>query len=152
MTQILVQEPSYVPEKVSWYVEFANNLVFKLEVQEGLARGGHDNVQKANMQAQDLMDDWINNLKLTNEKLGTLVLTLDTTVLELEKLDEIEGGRDELQKAVERLQKRVDYQNCQIEDYHELTKEEKVKFEKVCQDFEILSNRVLGEEKKIFFA
>jgi hypothetical protein len=51
-----------VPKKVSWYVEFANNLVFELEVQEGLTRGVHDNVQKANMQAQGLMDDWINNL------------------------------------------------------------------------------------------
>jgi hypothetical protein len=85
-----------MPEKVSRYLEFANNLVFELEVQEGLARGVHDDVQKANMRAQGLMDDWINNLKLTNENLGILVLTLDTTVLELEKLDETEGGRDEL--------------------------------------------------------
>ncbi len=81
-----------------------------------------------------------------------MVLTLDTTILELEKLDETEGGRDELRKEVERLQERVDYQNCQIEDYHELAKVGKVKFEKVCQDFEILSNRVLGEQKKAFFA
>jgi hypothetical protein len=139
-----------VLKKVSLYVEFANNLVFELEFQEGLARGVHDNVQKANMQAQGLMDNWINNLKLTNEKLGTLVLTLDTIVLELEKLDETKGGRDGLRKAVERSQKRVDYQNCQIEDYYEFTKEGKVKFEKVCQDFEILSNKVLGEEKKVF--
>jgi hypothetical protein len=102
------------------------------------------------MQAQALLDNWINNLKLTNEKLGTLVLTLDTSVLELEKLDETEGGREKLRKEVERSQKRVDYQNCQIEDYHELAKEGKVKFEKICQDFEILSNRVLGEEKKVF--
>ncbi len=90
-------------EKVSQYVEFANNLVFEFKVQEGLARGVHDNVQKINMQAQGLMDDWINNLKLTNEKLGTLVLTLDTMVVELEKLDETQGGRDELHKEVEGL-------------------------------------------------
>jgi hypothetical protein len=92
-----------VQEKVSQYVEFANNLVFEFKVQEGLARGVHDNVQKINMQAQGLMDDWINNLKLTNEKLGTLVLTLDTMVVELEKLDETQGGRDELHKEVEGL-------------------------------------------------
>ncbi len=42
------------------------------------------------MWAQGLMDDWTNNLKLANEKLDTLVLALDTTILELEKLDEIE--------------------------------------------------------------
>jgi hypothetical protein len=53
---------------------------------------------------------------------------------------------------VEGLQKRVDYQKCQIEDYHELAKEGKVKFKRVCQDFEILNNRVLGEEKKVFLA
>jgi hypothetical protein len=96
--------------------------------------------------------DQINNLKLANEKFSILVLALDTTVLELEKLDEIEGGRDELQKEVEGLQKRVDYQKCQIEDYHELGEEGKVEFEKVCQDSEILNNRVLGEEKKVFLA
>jgi hypothetical protein len=32
-------------------------LVFELKVQEGLARGVHDNVQRANMQAQGLMDN-----------------------------------------------------------------------------------------------
>jgi hypothetical protein len=89
-------------------------------------------------------------LKLTNEKLNTLVLTLDTTILELEKLDKTKGGRDELRKEVEGLQKRVDYQKCQIEDYHELAEEGKMEFDRVCQDFEILSNRVLGEEKKVF--
>ncbi len=67
------------------------------------------------------MDDWINNLKLANEKLNILVLVLDIAILELEKLEKIEGGSDELWKEVEGLQKRVDYQNCQIEDYHERT-------------------------------
>jgi len=38
-----------------------------------------------------------------------------------------------------------------MEDYNELGEEGKVEFERVCQDFEILSNRVLGEEKKFFF-
>jgi hypothetical protein len=66
------------------------------------------------MQAQGIMDDHINNLKLANEKFGTLILALDTTVLELEELDETEGGRDELQKEVGGLQKRADYQKCQI--------------------------------------
>jgi len=65
------------------------------------------------------MDDWINNLKLANEKFNILVLVLDTTILELEKLEKTEGGSDELWKEVEGLQKRVDYQKCQIEDYHE---------------------------------
>lgn len=45
------------------------------------------------MWAQGLMDDWTNNLKLANDKLGTLVLALDTSILELEKLDEIKGFR-----------------------------------------------------------
>jgi hypothetical protein len=66
-------------------------------------------------------------------------------------LDETKGGREELLKKVEGLQKRIEYQKCQIEDYHELAKEGKLEFEKVCQDCEILSNRVLGEEKKGFF-
>jgi len=48
------------------------------------------------MLAQDLMDDQINNLKLVNKKLNTLVLALDTTVLELEKLNKTKCGRDEL--------------------------------------------------------
>jgi hypothetical protein len=30
-------------------MEFSNNLVSKLEIQEGLTRGVHDNVQKENM-------------------------------------------------------------------------------------------------------
>jgi hypothetical protein len=89
---------------------------------------------------------------LENEKLGTLVLALDTTISKLEKSNEIKGGRDELQKKVEGLQKKVDYHKCQIEDYHELAKEGKVEFEKVCQDFEILNNRVLGQDKKVFLA
>jgi len=72
------------------------------------------------MQAQGLMDNKINNVKLANKKFGILVLALDTTILELEKLDETEGGRDELQKEVEGLQKRVDYQKCQTKNYHEL--------------------------------
>jgi hypothetical protein len=42
------------------------------------------------------MDDWINNLKLANEKFNILVLVLDTTILELEKLEKTEGGSDEL--------------------------------------------------------
>jgi hypothetical protein len=42
-------EPSFVPKKVLWYMEFSNNLVSKLEIQEGLTRGVHDNVQKENM-------------------------------------------------------------------------------------------------------
>ncbi len=66
------------------------------------------------------MDDWINNLKLATEKFDTLVLASDTSILELEKLDKTKGGRDELWKEMEGLQKRVDYQKCQIEDYHEL--------------------------------
>ncbi len=45
------------------------------------------------MWAQGLMDDWTNNLKLANDKLGTLVLALDTSILELEKLDETKGFR-----------------------------------------------------------
>jgi hypothetical protein len=104
------------------------------------------------MRAQGLMDDWINNLKLANEKFSTLLLLLHTTVLELEKLDETEGGRDELQKEVEGLQKRADYQKFQIEDYCELADEGKVEFERVCQDYEILNNKVLGEKKKVFHA
>jgi len=55
------------------------------------------------------MDNKINHLKLENEKLSTLVLALDTAISELEKSNEIKGGRDELQKKVEGLQKRVDY-------------------------------------------
>jgi hypothetical protein len=47
-------------------------------------------------------------LKLANEKFGTLVLALNTIVSKLEKLNEIKGGRDELQKKVDGLQKRVD--------------------------------------------
>ncbi len=65
-------------------------------------------------------------------------------------MDETKGGREELQKRVEGLQKRIKYQKCQIEDYHELAKEGKLEFEKVCQDCEILSSKVLGEEKKDF--
>jgi hypothetical protein len=89
-------EPSSVPQEVSQYLEFVNNLVFELEVQGGLAKGVHDYVQKTNMQTQGLMDDRINNLKLANKKLSTLVLALDTTVLELEKLNETKCGKDEL--------------------------------------------------------
>jgi hypothetical protein len=70
--------------------------------------------------------------------------------LELDKLDKTKGGREELQKKVEGLQKSIEYQKCQIEDYCELAKEGKVEFEKVCQDCEILNSRVLGEEKKVF--
>jgi hypothetical protein len=81
------------------------------------------------MQAQGIMDDQINNLKLANEKFSILILALDTTILELEELDETEGGRDELRKEVGGLQKRADYQKCQIEDYHELAEEGKVEFE-----------------------
>lgn len=79
-------------------------------------------------------------------------MALDTSVLELDKLDKIEGGREELQKKVKGLQKKIEYQKCQIKDYCEIAEEGKVAFEKVCQDCEILSNRVLGEEKKIFLA
>jgi hypothetical protein len=43
------------------------------------------------MWAQGLLDDWINNLKLANDKLGTLVLVLDTSILELEKLNKTKG-------------------------------------------------------------
>ncbi len=50
------------------------------------------------------------------------------------------------------MQKKVDYQKCQIEDYHERAEEGKVEFEKVSQNSKILSNRVLGEEKKVFLA
>ncbi len=96
------------------------------------------------------MDDRINNLKLVNKKLNTLVLALNTIVLELEKLNETKCGRDELWKEVEGLQKKVDYQKCQIEDYHEHVEEGKVEFEKVSQNSKILSNRVLGEKKKVF--
>jgi len=85
-----------VPQEVSQYLEFVNNLVFELEVQGGLAKGVHDDVQKTNMWAQGLMDDRINNLKLVNKKLSTLVLALNTIVLELEKLNETKCGRDEL--------------------------------------------------------
>jgi len=53
---------------------------------------------------------------------------------------------------MEGLQKRVDYQKCQIEDYHELVEGGEVEFERVCQNFEILSNRVLGEKKKVILA
>jgi hypothetical protein len=49
------------------------------------------------------MDDWINNLKLMIEKLGTLVLALDTIVSKLDKQNETKGGRKELQKKVEGL-------------------------------------------------
>jgi hypothetical protein len=48
-------------------------------------------------------------VKLANEKFSILVLALDTSILELEKLDKTKGGRDELQKEVEGLQKRVNY-------------------------------------------
>ncbi len=81
------------------------------------------------MWAQGLMDDRISNLKLAIEKLGTLVLALDIIVSKLDKQNETEGGKEELQKKVEGLQKRIEYQKCQIEDYHELTKEVKVEFE-----------------------
>jgi hypothetical protein len=47
------------------------------------------------------MDNQINNLKLANKKLDTFVMVLDTTILELEKLDKTKGGSDELQKEVE---------------------------------------------------
>jgi hypothetical protein len=47
-------------------------------------------------------------LKLANEKFSTLVLALNTTISKLEKSNEIKGGRDELQKKVEGLQKKVD--------------------------------------------
>ncbi len=50
------------------------------------------------------------------------------------------------------MQKKVDYQKCQIEDYHEGAKERKVEFEKVSQNSKIFSNRVLGEKKKVFLA
>lgn len=90
-------------------MEFEDSLVSELETQEGLARDVHDNVQKVNIQAQGLMDDQINNLKLANKKLDSLVVLLDTIILELEKLDQTKGGNDELQKEVERLQKNVDY-------------------------------------------
>jgi hypothetical protein len=68
-------------------MEFEDSLVSELETQEGLARDVHDNVQKVNIQAQGLMDDQINNLKLANKKLDSLVVALDTIILELEKLD-----------------------------------------------------------------
>jgi hypothetical protein len=58
-----------VPQGVSQYLEFVNNLVFELEVQGGLTKGVHDDVQKINMRAQGLMDDQINNLKLAHKKL-----------------------------------------------------------------------------------
>ncbi len=77
-------------------MEFVDNLVFELEAWVGLTKGIHGNIQKENMQAQGLMDNQINNLKLTNEKLSTLVLTLDMIVFELEKSNEIKGGKDEL--------------------------------------------------------
>jgi len=47
------------------------------------------------------MDNQINNVKLANKKFSILILALDTTILELEKLNETKGGRDELQKEVE---------------------------------------------------
>jgi soluble cytochrome b562 len=77
------------------------------------------------------MDNQINNLKLANKKLNTLVTALDTIVLDLEKLDKTKGGSDELQKEVEGLQKNVDYQKCQIKDYHEFAEEGKVEFERI---------------------
>jgi hypothetical protein len=49
------------------------------------------------------MDDWINNLKLVTKKLGTLVLVLDIVVSKLDKQEETEGGREDLQKKVEGL-------------------------------------------------
>jgi hypothetical protein len=63
--------------------------------------------------------------------------TKNLALLELDKLDKIEGGREELQKKVKGLQKRIKYQKCQIEDYRELVEEGKVEFEKVYQDCEI---------------
>jgi hypothetical protein len=39
-------KPSSVPQEVSQYLEFVNNLV-----QGGLAKGVHDDVQKTNMRA-----------------------------------------------------------------------------------------------------
>jgi hypothetical protein len=53
---------------------------------------------------------------------------------------------------VEGLQKKVDYQKCQIEDYHELVEKGKVEFKRICQNFENLNNRVLGGKIKVFFA
>jgi hypothetical protein len=129
-----------------------DNLVFELEVQEGLAKGVHDDVQKANMRAQGLMDERINFHEADKRKSSTFWFWHWTTILELEKLDETKGGRDELRKEVEGLQKTVDYQKCLIENYRELIEEGKVEFEKNCQDSEILNNRVLGEEKKAFLA
>jgi hypothetical protein len=70
---------------------------------KGLAKDVHDDVQRENMWAQGLMDDWINNLKLVIEKLSTLVLALDTIVSKLDKQDETKGGKKELQKKVEGL-------------------------------------------------
>ncbi len=141
-----------VLKEVLRYMDFVDNLVLDLEVQKGLARDVHDDVQRANMWAQGLMDDRINNLKLATKRLGTLVLALATIVSKLDKQDETKCGKEELQKKAEGLQKRIKYQNCQIEDYHELAKEGKMEFEKNCQDCEILSNRVLGEKKKKFLA
>ncbi len=94
---------SVVPEEVLQYMDFAKSLVLDLESQKGLTRDVHDDVQRGNMWAQGLMDDWINNLKLMIEKLGTLVLALDTIVSKLDKQNETKGGRKELQKKVEGL-------------------------------------------------
>ncbi len=67
------------------YMDFVDNLVLDLQVRKGLARDVHDDVQRANMWAQGLMDDRINNLKLARKRLGTLVLALDTIVSKLDK-------------------------------------------------------------------
>jgi hypothetical protein len=40
---------------------------------------------------------------LTIEKLGTLVLVLDTSISKLDEQNEIKGGKEELQKKVEGL-------------------------------------------------
>jgi hypothetical protein len=93
------EHKSVVPKKVLQYMDFVNSLVLDLEAQKGLARNVHDDVQRENMWAQGLMDDWINNLKLVIEKLGTLVLALDTIVSKLDKQDKTKGGRKELPKA-----------------------------------------------------
>jgi len=42
-------------------------------------------------------------LKLAIEKLGTLVLVLDTSISKLDKQNETKGGKEELQKKVEGL-------------------------------------------------
>jgi len=49
-----------------------------------------------------------------------------------------------------RVAKKGGLPKCQIEDYHEHVEEGKVEFEKVSQNSKILSNRVLGEKKKVF--